>query len=91
MLEIKLVSKIAALKSHLLNDICDLRNEIILLKENNEKEKLAHSNNKKDEVLLLKEKIKFLESENSFLKSDINIKQKVVSSILEHNSNLLDH
>ena len=57
MLEIKLVSKIAALKSHLLNDICDLRNEIILLKENNEKEKLADSNNKKDEVLLLKEKI----------------------------------
>ena len=91
MLEIKLVSKIAALKSHLLNDICDLRNEIILLKENNEKEKLAHSNNKKDEVLLLKEKIKFLESENSFLKSDINIKQKVVGSILEHSSNLLDH
>ena len=91
MLEIKLVSKIEALKSHLLNDICDLRNEIILLKGTNEKEKLAHSNNKKDEVLLLKEKIKFLESENSFLKSDINIKQKVVGSILEHNSNLLDH
>ena len=39
----------------------------------------------------LKEKIKFLESENSFLKSDINIKQKVIDSILEHNSNLLNH
>ena len=77
--------------SHLLNDIFDLRNDIILLKENNEKEKPADSNNKKDEVLLLKEKIKFLESENSFLKSDINIKQKVIDSILEHNFNLLNH
>ena len=44
------------LKSHLLNDIFDLRNDIMLLKENNEKEKPADSNNKKDEVLLLKKK-----------------------------------
>ena len=56
LLEDKLLSKIAALNSHLLNDIFDLRNEIMLLKENNEKEKPADSNNKKDEVLLLKEK-----------------------------------
>ena len=41
--------------------------------------------------MLLKEKIKFLESENSFLMSDINIKQKVIDSVLEHNSNLLNH
>ena len=69
------------------NDIFDLRNDITLLKENNEKEKLSDSSNEKDEVLLLKEKIKFLESENGFLKSDINITQKVIDSILEHNSN----
>ena len=61
------------------------------MKENYKKEKPANSNHKKDEVLLLKEKIKFLESENSFLKSDINIKQKVTDSIFEHNSNLLNH
>ena len=91
LVEDKLLSKQAALKSHLLNDIFDLRNDIMLLKENNEKGKPADSNDKKDEVLLLKEKIKFLESENSFLKSDINIKQKVIDSILEHNSNLLNH
>ena len=91
MVEDKLLSKTAALKSHLLNDIFDLRNDIILLKKINEKEKPADSNNKKDEVLLLKEKIMFLESENSFLKSDINIKQKVIDSILEHNSNFLNH
>ena len=38
-LEDKLLSKIAALKSHLFNDIFDLRDDITLLKENNEKEK----------------------------------------------------
>ena len=41
--------------------------------------------------MLPKEKIKFLESENSFLKSDINIKQKMIDSILELNSHLLNH
>ena len=61
------------------------------MKENNEKGKRADLNNKKDEVVSLKEKIKFLESENSFLKSDINIKQKVIDSVLEHNYNLLNH
>ena len=68
-----------------------MKNDITLLKENNEKEKPADSNNEKDEVLLLKEKIKFLKSENSFLKSDMNIRQKVIDSILEHNSNILNH
>ena len=32
-----LLSKIAALKSHFFNDTFDLRNDIPLLKENNEK------------------------------------------------------
>ena len=64
-----------------------MRNDIALLSENNEKGKPADSNNKKDELMLLKERIKFLESENSFLNSDINIKQKVIDSIPEHNSN----
>ena len=75
-LEDKLVSKIAALNSHFFNDIFDLRNDIMLLKENNEKEKRSDSNNKRDEVMLVKEKIKLLESENSFSKNEINIKQK---------------
>ena len=75
-LEDKLLSKIAALNSHFFNDIFDFRNDIMLLKENNEKEKRSDSNNKRDEVMLVKEKIKLLESENSFSKSGINIKQK---------------
>ena len=75
-LEDKQLSKIAALNSHFFNDIFDFRNDIMLLKENNEKEKRSDSNNKRDEVMLVKEKIKLLESENSFSKSGINIKQK---------------
>ena len=86
-LEDKPLSKIAALKSHFFNDILDLRNDIALLSENNENGKPADSNNKKDKLMLLKERIKFLESENSFLNSDINIKQKMIDSIPEHNFN----
>ena len=52
----KLLSKIAALKTHFFNDIFHLINDITLFKENNEKEKPADLNNKKDEVMLLKEK-----------------------------------
>ena len=56
-LEDKLLSKIAALQSHFFNDIFDLRKDITLLKENNKKGKPANLNNKKDEVMSLKEKI----------------------------------
>ena len=55
-LEDKLLSKIAALKLHLLNDFLDLRNEITLLKENNEKEKPADSNDEKEEYCWSKKK-----------------------------------
>ena len=53
-LEDKLHSEIAALKSHFFINIFDLRKNITLLKENNEKEKPADSNNKKGEVMLPK-------------------------------------
>ena len=53
--------------------------------------KPTDSINDKKEVLLLKEKIKLLRSENSLSKSDITTKQKVIDSILEHNPNLLYH
>ena len=72
-LEDKLFSKIAALKSYFFYHIFYVRNYITLLKENREKEKPADSNKKKSIVLSLKEKTKFLKSENSFLKSGINI------------------
>ena len=57
LVEDKLLSKIAVLQSHFFNDIFDLRKYITLLKENNEKGKPASLNNKKDEVMSLKEKI----------------------------------
>ena len=76
--EDKLLSKIAVLQSHFFNDIFDLRKDNTLLKENNEKGQPANLNNKKGKVMSLKEKIKFLESGNSFIKNDINIKQKVI-------------
>ena len=37
----------------------------------------------------LEAKIKFLETENKLLKDDITNKQKLIDSILEHNSNLI--
>ena len=68
-----------------------MRNAITLLKVYDEKKEPVDSDNDKEEVLLLNEKIKFLKSVNSFLKSDTNIKQKMIDSILEHYSNLLNH
>ena len=55
-LEDKLLSKTAALQSHFFNNIFDLRKNIKLLKENNEKEKPADLNNEKDKVIFFKEK-----------------------------------
>ena len=43
------------------------------------------------QINVAQRKIRFFESGNSFLKSDINIKQKIIDSVLELNSNLLDH
>ena len=40
-------------------------------------------------VDILQTKIKLLETENKLLKGDIKNKQKLISSILEHNSNLI--
>ena len=55
------------------------------------KKKPGGSNSEKEKVLLVKERIRFLESENNVLKSDIIIEQKKMDSILKHNSNLLNH
>ena len=89
--EDKLLIKIVVLKSHLFNDIFDLRNDITSLKKTMKKKKPGGSNNEKEKVLLLKERIRFLESENNVLKSDIIIEQKKMDSILKYNSNLLNH
>ena len=51
LLEDKLLNQIEALKSPLFNYIFDLRKDILLLKENNEKEKPTDLNDEKDKVL----------------------------------------
>ena len=55
-LENKLLSTIAILKSHLFNDIFDLRNDITLLKENNEKEKPAEFKQGERRIIITKRK-----------------------------------
>ena len=81
-LEDKLLSKMKTVKSHLLNDIFDLRNDIMLLKKKKKKKKERKKKNIGRKALLLKEKIKF-ESKNNFLGNGITIKQKVIDSFLE--------
>ena len=40
---------------------------------------------------MLKQKVKCLEVENKFLTNDVVSKQNLIDSLLEHNSNLLNH
>ena len=40
---------------------------------------------------MLKQKVKSLEAENKFLRNDVVNKQNLIDSLLEHNSNLLNH
>ena len=42
-------------------------------------------------LILLRERIKYLESENKFLNDDIFNKQKLIEKVLESNSNLVEH
>ena len=47
--------------------------------------------NEKEEICTLKQKVKSLEVENKFLRNDVVSKQNLINSLLEHNSNLLNH
>ena len=42
-------------------------------------------------MILLRERVKCLESENKFLKDDIFNKRKLIDKLLENNNNLVDH
>ena len=46
---------------------------------------------KKKKYATLKQKFKSLEVENKFLRNDVVSKQNLIDSLLEHNSNLLNH
>ena len=88
-LENKLVGKILAFKSYFMDEILSLKDEIKAYKINDNVQEL--STDKSKELILLRERIKYLESENKFLKDDIFNKQKLIDKLLENNNKLVDH
>ena len=67
----------------------DLKNELKVLQDNYLTEN--SESNEKEEICALKQKVKSLEVENKFLRNDVVSKQNLIDSLLEHNSNLLNH
>ena len=47
--------------------------------------------NEKEEMIALKQDFKILEKENKFLRNDVVSKQNSIDSLLEYNSNLVNH
>ena len=88
-LEDKLNGKISAIKSYLLDEVYDLKNELKVLQDNYLTEN--SESNEKAEICALKQKVKFLEVKNKFLRNDVVSKQNLIDSLLEHNSNLHNH
>ena len=88
-LEDKHNGKISAIKSYLLDEVYDLKNELKVLQDNYLTEN--SESNEKEEICALKQKVKSLEVENKFLRNDVVSKQNLIDSLLEHNSNLLNH
>ena len=83
-LEDKLNGKMLAIKSYLLDEVHDLKNELKVLQDNYLSEN--PNPNEKEKICLLKQKVKTLEIKNKFLKNDAVSKQKSTGSLLEHNS-----
>ena len=46
---------------------------------------------KSEDLILPRDRVKFLESENKFSKDDIFNKQKLIDKLLENNNKLADH
>ena len=84
-LENKLGSKILAFKSYLIGEILSLKNQIKAYKINDNVQEL--STEKLEDLVLLRERLKYLESENC----DIFNKQKLIDKLLENNNKLVDH
>ena len=83
-LEDKLNGKISAIKSYLLDELYDLKNELKVLQDNYSTEN--SESNEKEQICALKQKVKSLEAENKFLRNDVVSKQNLIDSLLEHNS-----
>ena len=88
-LENKLFGKILAFKSYFMDEILSLKDQIKSHKINYNVQEL--STEKSEDLILLRERVKHLESENKFLKDDIFNKQKIIDKLLENNNELVDH
>ena len=87
-LENKSFGKILAFKSYFMDKILSLKDQIKAYKIN---DNVLELSTKKSEDLLLTERVKYLESENKFLKDDIFNKQNLIDKLLENNNKLVDH
>ena len=87
-LENKLVVKILALKSYFMDEILSLKDQIKDYKINDNVQELSIEKSK--DLILLRERVKYLESENKFLKDDIFNKKKHIDKLLENNNKLVD-
>ena len=65
----------------------DLKNELNMLQDLTENS----DSNEKEKICALKQKVTSLEIENKFLRNDVVSKENLIDSLLEHNSNLLNH
>ena len=71
------------------NNSLSLTDEIKAYKINDNVQGL--STDKSEELILLRDRIKYLESENKFLKDNMVSKQKLIDKLLENNNKLVDH
>ena len=76
-----------AMKSSFINEIHDLKNEILLLRSLNDRNESKEPENSHT-INVLETKLLFLEKENSILRSEFEIKRKTIDSLLEANSSL---
>ena len=67
----------------------DLKDQIKAYKINDNMQELSIE--KSEDLILPRERVKFLESENKFSKDDIFNKQKLIDKLLENNNKLADH
>ena len=87
-LENKLFSKILAFKSYFMDEILSLKDQIKAFKINGNVQELSIE--KSENLILLRARVKYLESENNFLKDGIFNKQKLIARLLENDNKLVD-
>ena len=72
-----------------MDEIHNIKDQIKAYKINDNVQKL--STKKSEDLILLRERVKYLESKNKFLKDNIFYKQKRIDKLLENNNKLVDH